>query len=61
MKKILIAVLAYLGLLAASALIQIVIKVPNLLFFVVLVATFALAMYITRISIKSNKTKNLLK
>ncbi|WP_160299739.1 MULTISPECIES: hypothetical protein [Lacticaseibacillus] len=48
MKKLFIAVFAYIVVIALSVLVQIVMKVPNLLFYIVLVATFVLFTYITR-------------
>ncbi|MDG3062098.1 hypothetical protein KTT66_10035 [Lacticaseibacillus casei] len=48
MKKLFIAVFAYIVVIALSVLVQVVMKVPNLLFYIVLVATFVLFTYITR-------------
>ncbi len=48
LKKLFIAVFAYIVVIALSVLVQIVMKVPNLLFYIVLVATFVLFTYITR-------------
>ncbi len=48
LKKLFIAVFAYIVVIALSVLVQVVMKVPNLLFYIVLVATFVLFTYITR-------------
>ncbi|MDE3316545.1 hypothetical protein [Lacticaseibacillus zeae] len=58
MKKLFIAVFAYIVVIALSVLVQVVIKVPNLLFYIVLVATFVLFTYITR---NVTKAKNAVK
>ncbi len=58
LKKLFIAVFAYIVVIALSVLVQVVIKVPNLLFYIVLVATFVLFTYITR---NVTKAKNAVK
>lgn len=58
LKKIFIAVFAYIVVIALSVLVQVVMKVPNLLFYIVLVATFVLFTYITR---NVTKAKNAVK
>ncbi|QVI34496.1 hypothetical protein [Lacticaseibacillus chiayiensis] len=53
MKKLFIAVFAYIVVIALIVIVQVVMKVPNLLFYIVLVATFGLFTYITRYATKS--------
>ena len=56
LKKLFVAVFAYIVVIALSVLVQVVIKGPNLLFYIVLVATFVLFTYITRNVTKAKNT-----